>query len=1209
MPAIDNGLIVVDTHIMASDRTRRLPVPPEQRKSRLQMVAARFGISQQDPRVELLPPQISTHHRDHVAVQEALSATRLSNFQSKAHIFRRKPSNALPKPKEATSTLERIIQDGCSAGQAKALIESGADVNISKPRKAGIWRSIRGQKQEEIKSNVLETAVECCSADVIAALAPSTDFEHLDRALGIALAKRDLNSVKVLLHFGADPNLHRRELRELVRNSETPFIVSMASAQKRINSSVATEELLHAVSNRDLRCVGLLLWHGADVNHNGGAAVASAVSSRSPDIVAALCLAPVTPSPKVLALTLPFISTSSQPLTEIDLCIVEMILAAGAEGPETEEALANAVEHESRSLADLMVAYGTSTSPKERQITDVQSISRAIVGGDLQLYGTLLSRPLHQDSLRQLLPFAQSRRSLSPQTRSLMITALLQHEPVQETLDSCLLEAAKNEEVEEAELLAKHGASADYQDGQALFVGTSRNSINLFSVLASTTSHMRIKLRAMKRLRTKERAVRLPMIKTLLNAGTAGVEVDETLLFIMKEREPSGVLDYALMECLVGVADVNVNSGKCFEVAAGTGDIRATSLLLEGRTKPSSIGHGLSAAFSVQDTEKRFEIMQMLADQYAKSSGFDEALVKSVDENQASLRFLKLLLGQMKAHRGKMNAEPLLKAVNCRNLQALKLMTEHKTPREALDRTLREILLSKNNEWRLRAVGLLLAKDLSQHAIDAALVNVMGEDQVDCELVNLILSASAQVDFNGGQALMIATERKDLASLHALCSSQRLPLSIVQRALAKVLNHQDEGTRLTLAEKILTLQKSKFGSDLSVPLGFSLRNILDVHNNDLAMLRLFLDHGADVEIEDSLAVATAVHKRNIPALRQLLSHAHAASTFSKAWKACEALDRSSDLRVTSVILDEIWKIRDFKHHKCIVKGKNSKLVSAVCAEPANNELIDLLLKHQASVHALDSECLFEALKRLESGVLDKLLMHAKISSVTTRLFNKAVLSDMTWSNTNGLLCIEVLLRYRVDRAARHEGLIQAIKAIKRTSSVDIESFPFVDLLLENGANPDFQDGQALLEATDLPNVRLWKRLLTASSLNTSLEKALPYLIERQSHNENTLEILGLFWQKSRGTLNVDSIQIERQQSLVWSVANHDDARYFINFLDMGSSVDQKCQIILDANVGEEEANVLHYALYRLLDNPQSIFFNMVVEQLVTRNGTVSIQCH
>ncbi|KAF2708484.1 hypothetical protein K504DRAFT_468816 [Pleomassaria siparia CBS 279.74] len=372
------------------------------------------------------------------------------------------------------------------------------------------------------------------------------------RALHSAVARKDIKSLQTLLKSRPTPQ-SLSELFPLLRQGYTPaerLEMSQLLLEHGARGLEVDQALVDAVADtsntRDLALITEFVRHGANVDHNGGKAIALAVTQADTPIVHLLCGCKPSISSTSVALPLTFDANGKRHSTTLQL--IEILLTNGIEeGPAVQ-------------LLKIAVKGG----PDNLDIINRLTVANARLSGPAFQYAIALKStpkksPIISSLLKRGIPQSAQNEALAAETRY----------------------AVQSNDVVVLKELLDHGASVNYNDGEALSVSVASGASTLTKLLlngkdipsrTSVTKAFRALFHDPNfQRKSSNEAGQVTIAKELLARGVEQPAIDSALRAVLDVARTETNLEN--LENLVDLllennADVNTADGTCFVFAA-----------------------------------------------------------------------------------------------------------------------------------------------------------------------------------------------------------------------------------------------------------------------------------------------------------------------------------------------------------------------------------------------------------------------------------------------------------------------------------------------------------------------------------------------------------------------------------------------------------------------------------------------------------------
>jgi ankyrin repeat protein len=1074
------------------------------RLDRLLVLANELDVNQHEDLLRTTLPDTANFEatpEDQTKIQNSLTRLRSVQNQRKSSFIRDKPSNSLTfTAEEATAALGRLVEDGCSAAIAEHLIQGGADVNFSQRKSNSFTKKIRKKDQEDTRSKAFETAVQRSDSSVVRILARNADLANCDGSLGVAIQRGNIDIVQVLLSKGANPNLHADLFRTAVLTGNTAMVCALSSGTCRPSADLATANLFDAVKSNQLNMIQALLACEARADIQNPSALLWAAKSREACSIAALCLAKSPPSSDHLGIAIPIVCEDLSVISAAVIRMVEVLLAAGADGEGVADSIVAATRQGHHELVRLLVDYSEFDHNRSPD-----AIKSAMLAGDLISFRNLASMPWDTSTRDDLLLFLPTTRPAVPlDLRCAMVRVIVEQVPSKAATSLALLDASENSEVDLVKLLVGSGASVDFQAGKACTVAVLRESPELISALLKGRPSVNTMLRAVRASESLPPTIRSIMLELLLDAGAIGPEVDRALQLALEDPSDPRQ-NYDLIKLLVsGGADVSVGKGACLILAVTRSDIKALKLLVTGAVRPTP--KALEAAFlsatHVSATQLRLDIIQELLRSGARGSYIAQALIKFTNDAQSDpMRITKLLLDEGDGDINYNQGQTILQAVTHQNVDLLRLLVKYAPSRATLSNGLDATMRIKDENVRLEMSDILLQKGPQGKALDDALETATRSS--DIALARKLLAAGASIDYMAGLAIRNAIARQDDNMLSLLVKSHCQPTTLSAILLEVVMSNYDADRKLFLSS-ILLNGFSRLNAD---SLGALLHETFN-DTDDVRVLELFLKAGASVNLPGLEAIRKAIAMDQRRAL-ELMMAAHptqvtVGQAFEFSWNA------APDSRL------ELLKILMKERNQGTALNLSKYLVCAVNERPPSQPLISCLLQAGASVGYNNSKCMCDAVSRLDNQTLQLLLQHGRTEDIAA-VFTAAIHLEQTWLAPPGVAALSMLLESGAFGEMVDLGLLLAVEKY----STHANASAIVDLLVTNTGSPassDYHQGRSFELAARTGDTKLIKRLFESQPSEFTINHAFPYIFTSKADETTTLKIIEVFVEYSQERL-------------------------------------------------------------------------------------------
>ncbi|KAF6826544.1 ankyrin repeat containing protein [Colletotrichum musicola] len=274
--------------------------------------------------------------------------------------------------------------------------------------------------------------------------------------------------------------------------------------------------------------------------------------------------------------------------------------------------------------------------------------------------------------------------------------------------------------------------------------------------------------------------------------------------------------------------------------------------------------------------------------------------------------------------------------------------------------------LSRQNRYRM--VECFLTSGLTGPIVHEALQEAIDEEPPhrDEDLIGLFLKYNTDINTNEGSALVAAVTQKDLRLLNALFKKNVTPQTAAG-ILPRIIATQDAKARLDMATLLFTSVPTLEPAKVSQ----AMLNTLNYRPADLKLLQVLLLQGrADVNVDNGIAMASAIHSHDPPVLETLLKHGKPSpQTIGRAINELSQL-QSSEVKAEKLEI-LLSKTKDKAlFNDVLVKEVHSLLQTE--PEKRNLSIVKVLLDSGADVNSHNAAALCHAVAAGDIQITDLL---------------------------------------------------------------------------------------------------------------------------------------------------------------------------------------------------------------------------------------------
>ena len=759
-----------------------------------------------------------------------------------------------------------------------------------------------------------------------------------DWALGKALKKGAVGAVQELLRNNANPNETGIEyFMNAIAGQDTHLINIFLTAIIPLRPECINEALIATVCRGTTDLVALLFAHGASSDYADGRALSTAISGGHVEDAATILFH----SNGALSVASLIKATEAACLVDTESTkgqLLELLLCAGA-NPNTsilQDQLLRAVRDDQRTLMELLIGYRTSPDRN-----DAESLRLAIAKGQTQLVTVLLQGPVSQNSASRALDEAKALEET--EQYELVVAALVEKGVSKDSLHKCLADAVdKGCGASLAPILISQGAILDYADAHCVRVALHQNNFSLIHILLKGHCHPSILCKALPdAMRTRPQSERFHVMVSLLEKKVSGKGLHVALQMLVGDGKDA--IDYRLMDLLIrknASVDFSDENGNCICIAAAQENEKALDLLTEGDpiadTVSAALGY-LPVSFAKSEAanyEKTVRMVRLLLEKGAHGASASEMLVEAVRDDYRG-KALDLLLNY-EADVNYNNGKAIEEALRLPKIDALEqLCRRSKLDRKTFASQFPNALKPKG--FSLQKGGML-ALTSSRYGYEGILdMPLLREVQVNGsreEVIELLLSLGASVNFQDGEALQHAVSKGDVETTRLLLTAKPTTMNVA-RAFPATMQIKNLSTRYALMQALLHSGGPGMGDEAL------LQASREANPGDLSHVELLLQHKASPNFKDGAPVLESIKAKNLPLLDLFTKSQPKRKTLTNAFNLARKMQCSREERhqIFAILFESGFD--GFE--------TNQALIEVVQRSPTEIETSVMLLDHGASV--------------------------------------------------------------------------------------------------------------------------------------------------------------------------------------------------------------------------------------------------------------------
>lgn len=1151
------------------------PVTADARHRRIIQLSQQWGLVLPPAPTKLSrpqqPPTFRTPSDD--ATAESLLQRRsaeVAQLRPKSGLSRAFSSGNLKKgkgsdPKDILIVLNALVDSCGSPGVAEALIAklaaAGVDLGGMQAHKLGILNRRRSLEYGVDRTRLLRSAIDNGHLEMVQILAPHADPMTLDTCLPVAIRSRKTQIVEILLRYNANASQTAEGQDEFRKACAIPalsdLVALLLQSDGRPSSVCVSQAMTDATRAQCLANVLHLSRSTADGNYNNAEALKLTITNERRDIAIAIVMGNKPPQSPGLeeAFQILIEEPTLSPKTKLDFA--ELILCCGAQGPILAQSLEIACETQFFEMADLLASYGASV-----EHNDASALKTAVSKGQANLVRSLLSG---NSSVSPAL--ASNCISLIPQqatfaTRSTLLHILLKKGANGTALDECLVQAAKSGDSQSVELLltphfheqpnpqqASRGpkthrisnrhavASPDYQNGEALRTAVLRGDMIMTATILAGRPSNETLASVFPLVGSLPPEDRYRIMELFLKSALAGPPLHSALQEAIQEDPHSR--DDALIKLLLKYnADINYYNGLGLKTLILRKDIKLLSLLMQ-KASPQTAAARVSDAMELTDHRVRFDVMTMLfgAGAAVGVEKVTSVLLETLSEKVVDMSLLHLILERGKADINGLNGAILQKAVHNPDHKVLDMILGlGRHTAETIPSCLNELGTTPCTDLKAKKLDVILSKATQKPDLNRLLVTevqMLAQDKThrsSTTTLQRLLENGADPNSSHSRSLCSAVAAANTPLIDLLFKCQKpLTADSLSRALPHALSISDPMDRLALTKKLV--DAGAFPREANR----ALNHAISTHTTDINLISV-LANVADTSDGEALTLAVAKEAPDI--LDLLLSRTK----------------HTAELR--STCLEKAMQITDWTPRLAMCTSLAMAGVSAVAASEAlliaardgDLKLGDILITHGASILTNNGQAIIEACRGGSVEVLDVLLKSNLDTQKLTLERGFQTATEVRDLNKRAMI-FERLLKRGVSGEVVDVELISAAKYGEAGKEV-------MRVLLAAGADPNYNDGRAVVAATEIAYIENLEMLLGLRQLSGNE-------VSRRSHRCGRVANAS-FQKKASPTTMIKSLKKS------WRLSR--DVRLHIigDLLKAGLPITEDIHIALSKAVSEED---------------------------------------
>ncbi|CCC07140.1 unnamed protein product [Sordaria macrospora k-hell] len=605
-------------------------------------------------------------------------------------------------------------------------------------------------------------------------------------------------------------------------------------------------------------------------------------------------------------------------------------------------------------------------------------------------------------------------------------------------------------------------ASVDHLNGMALNNAAMMVNIDMVKKLLTgkpSPTTLELVFPQVKKLAANERYL---ITEAFLAAGLSGPCLSVALTEAIEEQHPRR--DDRFISLLLRYTEVthsDNDSGILSSIAVG--DVPLLRKMLKRPLTAQTSAAAMVKAMAINNQEVRYTIVELLLQAGSGREG-DEvsaALSLLLATQPLDVQLFSLLLKLSNVDANFKDGEPVTLAVRDPDPAILELVVQYGKPTpETVNRGLDDLSKMPTTAAKAAKMSLLLRHNKQKDHLDVLLYNEVQTilqtplDTRNYDVVGTLLSAGADINAHTAAAFCCAVKTSSTLLTDLMLSYKPTPDSLAA-ALRHSLNILIPSDRQDFTRKLV--EAGAPASEVNRALNYALH----AHSSDYQLIEVL---SAYADSTDGKALGFAVEKQDAQAVELILAKS----------------SRKYPATVLNTTFTQGVKLKDPEICASLLKRgvSGSEISDALIATSSdgNLPLVNLLMSHGANLEHQEGQAIVEACKSAAIPVLGALLhptaqvkKHTLVKGFEAASVSVTELKDRT-----------EVFRILLERGVAGEAVDRQLIA---AGTYGDEGEPLVRLLLAYGADPDFNSGEAIWNATRGAALKSLKLMLGVEKAN------------------------------------------------------------------------------------------------------------------------------
>jgi len=588
----------------------------------------------------------------------------------------------------------------------------------------------------------------------------------LATTLNTSVQNIDITRVRLLLESGANPELCRKQILELVAVPGAEDLVEVLLLSPCItDTDFLSQALVRACALQLTRNVAMLLFRGADGNYSKGEALKYAISSTYYDIALAIALFSLQPvALNILDEATGLLGSRSRDMDEEFLLL---LLYAGACGLRTSEAVTPYIRERRQGIINILCDspafyHGSFPTPQLFEATveldDLAMALKVLRASRNRSFAEFMST----SAAKNLVLKFESRPSECQDIVAELFSMGVTGDYTSQMLIFCcqLPQIHKAGILDLVNMLIQNGnAKARFAEGKSVKLAIEQGQTAVLQALMLADPTQQVLSEAVRHASVvleRNENLLIGVWNILVGAGASGLIVDEELVLTVERRSDKA------MRTLLPAASLDHNDGAAVMKAIKLGNLRTLQELVAQKApnvSMRSIWKQTQSLFAISQ-EPAYELKYMIAVFEilfrigGKLAPLDDLLQDATQcpslEGAQSLSTLFIRWGASPNHA---LGVPLVACVNRSDAQTLSILLAQQPPKKALKYALTSAMTLKGKS-RFEIVKLIASAGPEISCLDSMLPQILREEPYDASMVHLLLENKARIHASWNELLV-----------------------------------------------------------------------------------------------------------------------------------------------------------------------------------------------------------------------------------------------------------------------------------------------------------------------------------------------------------------------------------------------------------------------------------------------------------------------